>query len=186
MHIQDQYIDRYLIEACKKGNKPAQKKVFDHYVSGMLAVCKRYVRNDHDAEELLLNGFYKFFANLGGFEYKDERSTAAWLKKIVVNECLMFLRKGDKLTFVAEEFAGEVMLNETVFGGMNVNQLRKLIDTLPDGYRIVFNMYVIEGYDHREIGRALGVSESTSRSQLARAKVMLQKLLKENDIVYEQ
>ena len=179
-------MNRNLIEACKKGDKPAQKRVFEYYLGGMLAICKRYVKDNHDAEELLLNGFYKFFAGIDRFVYTDEKSTGAWLKKIMVNECLMFLRKKDKFIFSTGEFPADVVLDETVIDWLNADDLRKIIDTLPDGYRIVFNMYVIEGYDHKEIGKLLGISESTSRSQLARARAILQKLLKENKVAYEQ
>lgn len=158
--------------------------LFDTYSQSMLALCLRYVKNEHDAEELVLNGFYKVFTTIKRFVYVDERSTRAWIKRIMVNECLMFLRK-NKIAFAAEDQAADVKLDEQVFEKMNTDALLKLIDCLPDGYRIVFNMFVIEGYDHKEIAAILNITEGTSRSQLFRAKAALQKLLQENKTMYD-
>lgn len=178
-------MNRDIVEACQKGDRSAQKAFFEYYLGSMLALCKRYVKDGHDAEELALSGFYKLFAGIGRFSYIDERGTRGWVKKIIVNECLMFLRKQGNVIFTAEALAAEHPLDSRALDRLNADDLLKLIDTLPDGYRIVFNMYAIEGYDHSEIARVLGISESTSRSQLARARAILQKLLKENSIAYE-
>ena len=173
-----------IIAGCKKGDRQAQKVFFELYSKGMLALCRRYVKEHLDAEEMLLNGFYKFFANIGRFEYTDDGRTLAWLKNIMVNECLMLLRKKKLVTFTTGEHTEDMVLAEDVLGRMNTNDILKLIDTLPVGYRIVFNMYVIEGYDHKEIAAILEISEGTSRSQLSRAKTTLQKLIKESNLAY--
>ncbi|MFI5188626.1 MAG: RNA polymerase sigma factor [Chitinophagales bacterium] len=117
------------------------------------------------------------------FEYTDSRSIGAWLKRIMLNECFMFLRKNKDVTFVGEEVATEIVMDEEILAGMNANAVLQLINTLPDGYRVVFNLYFIEGYNHREIAELLKISEGTSKSQLSRAKVFLQKLLHEKQIV---
>lgn len=174
-----------IITGCKKGERWAQKSLFEIYSKGMLALCKRYVKDGKDAEELLLNGFYKAYTNIDRFVYTDDKGTGAWLKKIMVNECLMFLRNNSKIIFITDESEVDAIPDEQIIGKMNVDDILKLISTLPAGYRIVFNMYVIEGYDHREIADHLQITEGASRSQLSRAKAAIQKLLVQNRAVYE-
>lgn len=172
-----------IIANCKKGDRIAQKTLFDAYAKGMLLLCRRYVRDKEDAEEVLLNGFQKFFATIERFEYSGDNSIGGWLKKIMVNECFMFLRKNRNITFVEEEFAENITLDEEVFEKMNAGIILQLINALPDGYRMVFNLYVIEGYNHREIATLLNISEGGSKSQLNRAKAFLQKRLVNKQIV---
>ena len=173
------------IAGCKKGDKQAQKNLFEFYSKSLLYLCKRYVSNNHDAEDMLLKGFYKFFATIHQFEYIDDISLCAWLKKIMVNECLMFLRRDSKLRFAEDAVNVDVTLNEDVLESMHAKAIISMINTLPDGYRIVFNLFVVEGYTHNEIAQMLGISVGTSKSQLMRSKIYLQKLLKEKGIVYE-
>jgi RNA polymerase sigma-70 factor (ECF subfamily) len=175
-----------IIAACQSGDRTAQKKLFEVYSKGMLMVCSRYVKDCHVAEELLLNGFYKFFKTIDRFQYVDNNSIGAWLKKIMVNECLMHLRERKKVKFVPEEYGGEVGISEAVLEKLNANEILALINELPDGYRTVFNLYVIEGFSHKEIATMLGVSEGTSKSQLSKAKVFLQKILTSKEMVYER
>lgn len=175
----------HIISGCKKGDRLAQKNLFEFYSNGLLSVCKRYVQNTHDAEDMLLKGFYKFFSTIDKFEYIDDTRLLAWLRRIMVNECLMFLRSNNKMRFVGETEKANVMLNEDTFGNMNVKAILNVIGTLPDGYRVVFNLFVIEGYTHNEIAQTLGISAGTSKSQLMRAKIHLQRSLKDKGIVYE-
>jgi RNA polymerase sigma factor (sigma-70 family) len=175
-----------IIAGCMNGNKKAQKTLFEHYSKGMLLLCRRYVKDAHIAEDVLLSGFYKFFSSIGRFKYEDEKSVGKWLKKIMINECLLFLRAKKNIAFVAEEAAEEVILNEDVFEKMNASVILQLIKSLPDGYRLVFNMYVIEGYNHREIAEILEITEGASKSQLSKAKVFLQKLLQKQGSFYER
>ena len=179
------YMDHALIiSGCRQGDRQAQKKIFELYAQGLLAVCKRYVPNVHDAEELLLNGFYKFFSSVHTFEFRTEAGLSAWLNKIMVNECLMFLRRGSTMRFSEVETETGLAIAGDVWAGMNARALQDLINTMPDGYRVVFNLFVVEGFTHNEIAHLLGISAGTSKSQLMRAKLYLQRLLEKKGIVY--
>ncbi len=173
------------IAGCKTGNRLAQKQLFELYSKNMMLVCRRYVPNNHDAEELLLTGFLKFFESVGKFVYKNDSSLCAWLKQIMINECLMFLRKQNRIKIVEENQCTDVELDADTLSSINAKHILDVINNLPDGYRIVFNLFVIEGYSHSEIAQMLGISTGTSKSQLMRAKVSLQKLLTDKGMLYE-
>jgi len=175
-----------VIAGCKRGDRHAQKKIFDTYSKSLLLLCKRYVQNDHDAEELLLNGFYKFFASIKQFEYVSDTSLSAWLKRIMVNECLMHLRKAKSIRIVEAESSLDVSLDEEAWANIAAKEILGAISTMPDGYRLVFNLFVIEGYMHGEISAMLGITEGASKSQLMRAKIYLQKALIKKGVVYEK
>jgi len=149
-------------------------------------LCSRYVKDHHIAEEMLLNGFYKFFKTIDRFLYTDDNSISSWLKKIMVNECLMYLRDDRKIRFVQEEYAEEVGVNDVILEKLNTAVILKLINALPDGYRMVFNLYVVEGYTHKEIAQMLQISEGTSKSQLSKARMFLQKIVPQKKTVYER
>jgi len=166
-----------LIKEAKQGSAAAQKCLFDQLSGKMLTVCRRYVKNTEDAEELLLNGFYNFFKNLSAFNYQGDAALFMWLKKIMINECLMFLRKKNVFTIVTEAAAEEISLEEKALNNLSAKEIFDLIIQLPVGYRTVFNLSVIEGFGHREIASALNISEGTSKSQLSKAKSLLQKML---------
>lgn len=146
----------------------------------MLVVCMRYVKNLADAEELMLTGFYNFYRTIERFVYNGDSSISAWLKKIMVNECLMHLRKRGELIIVEERHAEELVAENSTLERMNANEIFKLVLALPAGYRTVFNLYVVEGYTHKEIAKLLGIAEGTSKSQLNKARAMMQQLIKEN------
>lgn len=175
-----------IIAACKTGDKSAQKQLFATYAKGMLLLCKRYVKDEHSAEELMMNGFYKFFSTIARFQYAGKDSVSAWMKRIMVNECLMFLRESRSIRIMSEEQAADLVLDESVFAAMSAQEILKLVGLLPDGYRTVFNLFVIEGYGHKEIAALLRVSEGTSKSQLNKAKQLLQKLLEQKRSGYER
>lgn len=170
------------IEGCKKQDRISQKYLFDTYSDGMLMVCLRYVRALHDAEEIMLNGFYSFFRAIAGFEYRGPGSVGGYLKKIMVNECLMFLRRKSALSMSAEDHAVDVPADDGQLARMAAGEILRLVMQLPDGYRTVFNLFVIEGYSHKEISALLGIAEGTSKSQLNKARMLLQKVLKETVI----
>ncbi|MCD6013355.1 MAG: hypothetical protein K0Q79_3217 [Flavipsychrobacter sp.] len=170
------------IEGCKRQDRISQKYLFDTYSDGMLMVCLRYVKNLPDAEELMLNGFYSFFKSIDRFVYNDKGSIGAWLKKIMVNECLMFLRKKNELRMVDEGHAEEIGVDGDL-SKINAREIFQLVMTLPSGYRTVFNLFCLEEYTHKEIAKMLGITEGTSKSQLNKARLMLQKMLKEKQIV---
>ncbi len=173
-----------LIREAKQGSAAAQKYLFDNWCGRMMTVCRRYVKNTEDAEELLLDGFYKFFKNISSFNYQGDGALYNWLKKIIVNECLMFLRKKNVFTILSEPGEEEMTLQEEALDNLSANEIFKMIIQLPVGYRTVFNLYEIEGMTHREISQLLNISEGTSKSQLSKAKALLQKMILKNDIGY--
>ena len=162
-----------LIEGCKQHNPKAQKALYDTYARKMMSVCLRYGSNRETAEDLLQEGFIKVFSAIGSFE--------GWMRRIFVNTALEYLRKNDILKESVEIDNTEVLqeVDYSAIERISADELMELIAELPPGFRTVFNMFVIEGYSHKEIGDALGITESTSRSQLTRAKRLLQKKLEE-------
>lgn len=162
------------IEGCRRQDRICQKYIFDRWSEGMLMLCMRYVKNLPDAEELMLNGFYAFYRSIDRFVYSTDSSITAWLRQIMVNECLMFLRRKDALNIVEEKYAEERSTDESFTSKMSTDELFRMILSMPAGYSTVFNLYVVEGYTHKEIGAMLNISEGTSKSQLSKARNMLQ------------
>ncbi len=165
--------DLTLVSECAKGNSKAQRALFDKFAPKMLAVCQRYLRNNQEAEDVLQDGFVKVFQKI--VDFKMEGSLEGWIRRIVVNTALDTIRKNKKLLddVQVEEVQYKVSFTDHQFDGMDLAQLMKLIDAMPDGYRIVFNMFAIEGYSHKEIADTLGVTENTSKSQYSRARAFL-------------
>lgn len=165
--------DLTLVNECAKGNSKAQRALFDKFAPKMLAVCQRYLRNNQEAEDVLQDGFVKVFQKI--VDFKMEGSLEGWIRRIVVNTALDTIRKNKKLLddIQVEEVQYKVSFTDHQFDGMDLAQLMKLIDEMPDGYRIVFNMFAIEGYSHKEIADTLGVTENTSKSQYSRARAFL-------------
>ena len=130
----------------------------------MMMLCLRYIVDQEDAKEALMDGFYSFFNNIQGFRYLGEGSVKAWLKKIIINQCLMQLRKNRYLIVAGKDIEQyeDTPLETNVFDNLTVQEIMKLVHALPDGYRTVFNLYVFEGRNHREIGELLHISENTS------------------------
>lgn len=166
-----------LIKEAKRGSAAAQKCLFDLFADRLMLLCVRYVKINEDAEEILLDGFYKFFKSLDSFSYRGEAELYVWLKRIMINECLMRLRKKNAFSIVTEAEAEDIPLQEEALNNLSAKEIFDLVVQLPVGYRTVFNLYVIEGLDHKEIAGMIGVSEGTSRSQLCKAKAVLQKNL---------
>ena len=166
-----------LVRGCVLKNEAAQKAVFDLYAAKMLGVCMRYARNNADAEDMLQDAFIKVFDKIK--QFKSEGSFEGWIRKIVVNTAL---KKYSLIRYDKEIIGHEGVDTEQFFSTeqgayahLSEKELLQLINNLPDGYRFVFNMYVIEGYSHDEIATMLGIQSGTSRSQLAKARMMLQK-----------
>ncbi len=177
-----------LIKEAKDGSIAAQQLLFDQLSPKLLILCRRYVKNAEDAEERMLDGFYKFFTNLQRFNYQNDSALLSWLKRIMINECLMQLRKKNVFNIVAESLANELSLDEDILDQLSADEIFGLIIQLPVGYRTVFNLYVIEGFDHKEIAAMLNISEGTSKSQLSKSRSLLQKMLlsKGNDHARQQ
>jgi RNA polymerase sigma factor (sigma-70 family) len=175
-----------LIIEAKQGSSAAQQLLFNQLADPMFLVCRRYVKNREDAEEVLLDGFYKFFRNLDSFNYMGEAALQAWIKKIMINECLMLLRKKNAFRMVTEISETEITLEEDFLNRLSATEILQLILQLPVGYRTVFNLYAVEGLGHAEIANLLGIAEGTSKSQLSKAKSLLQKMLLQKTGSYEQ
>ena len=173
-----------LVKEAKQGSATAQQCLFNLLSDKMMLVCRRYVKSPQDAEEVLLDGFYKFFKNLPAFHFQGEATLYAWLKKIMINECLMLLRKKNVFTIVTEAETSDIALEEEALNNLSAKEIFDLVVQLPVGYRTVFNLYVIEGMDHKEIAALLNIAEGTSKSQLSKAKLLLQKNLSQHGTGY--
>lgn len=167
--------DDYLLKGCRKGKSKAQKAVYDKYAPRFYSLCLRYARQREDAEEILANGFVKIFKNIKKF--RNEGSFEGWMRTIMVREALNFL-KAKRETLTPYEDDSLPWLHHDPADGENEEHLMTLVQHLPKGYRIVFNMYALEGYSHAEIAKELHISENTSRSQLLKARRQLQQQLK--------
>ena len=168
-----------LISACKEGDRKAQKRIFDSLAPKMMAVCLRYMGDRNDAEDVLQEGFISVFSKLDS--YSGQGSFEGWARKIFVNTALMHLRRTDalKLSDDISEARGTYSTEATPLQQMGYKELMRLIAALPPDSRTVFNMYVVEGYSHREIAKELGCTEATSRSKLQRARLRLQEMIGE-------
>ena len=175
---------KLIIKECKQQRLTAQKCLFDAFASPMFLLCKRYLKNTEIAEEVLMNGFVQLYKSLLKFNYVDDASTVSWIKKIMVNECLQELRKNQSFLTVTKDISEEKIVDNTVFDKISAEEIYKLISQLPTGYRTVFNLFEIEGCSHKEIANILKISEGTSKSQLSRAKQMLQDLIIKNNLSY--
>lgn len=168
--------DQEWIEGCKKGDSTAQRKVFDHFSGKMYAVCCRYVKDKMEAEDVLVTAFTKVFQRIS--QFKSEGSFEGWIRRIVVNESLTWLRQHKYMQVETDIEAADYEPDYQILEDhLQAEDLMKLIDGLPAGYKVVFNLYAIEGYSHKEIADQLGINENTSKSQLSRARVYLQKQL---------
>jgi RNA polymerase sigma-70 factor (ECF subfamily) len=174
--------DQELVLGCLREERKYQEALYARYSRRMYAVCLRYARHHLEAQDLLQDGFVKVFDKLHHF--RMEGSFEGWIRRIMVTTCISQYRKK---AFKQERFGLEQLPEEPVeplaLDAMGQAELQRLIGELPDGYRIVFNMFAIEGYDHSEISALLGCGESTSRSQLAKARRMLQQRLGTNNAV---
>ena len=162
-----------LIKKALKKNREAQQMLFNTYSPKMLSVCRYYIKDIQHAESTMLEGFYKVFTKLNS--YRDEGSFEGWIRRIMVRECIDFIRKESRVEFLSDQI--EIKENQpiTINSELEVNEIQELIDMLPEGYKMVFNMYAIEGYKHAEIAKILNISEGTSKSQLFKARKILQK-----------
>jgi RNA polymerase sigma-70 factor (ECF subfamily) len=162
-----------IIDLCLKRDRKAQEQLFKAYSGLMFSICRRYTNNIHEAEDILQEGFIRIFSYLSSYE--NTGSFEGWMKKIFINTALRTISKKS----ITHELNGfEVLPEESVepsiISRLSEEQLLNLISELPEGYRTVFNLYAIEGYSHREISEMIGTQESTSRSQLVKARRMLQ------------
>ncbi len=166
--------EKQLLSACLKGDRKAQKQLYDLFASKMYGVCLRYAKDESTAQDYLQEGFIRVFTHLDKF--RGEGSLEGWVRRIIVNTALEKLRKTDifKRSLEVEQMANLASDAAQVTDRMNADDLLHLVQTLPVGFRTVFNLYAIEGYTHQEIGELLHISEGTSKSQYSRARQWLQ------------
>ncbi len=158
--------------------KKGQKLLFDTYYHLMYSVALRYVRVKEDAQDVISEAFVRIFRGIENFEPRGNGSLVKWVKTIVINESLRFLNKNRKLIFSDDMNEADAEFTEDIEGNIDLEYLMKVVNNLPDGYRIVFLMYVVEGFSHKEIAEKLRISISTSKSQLFKARNLLVKKLK--------
>jgi len=184
-HLSD---DREVVKACLDGDQRAQRLLFERYSGRMLGICYRYCCNHEDASDAMQQGFIKVFRLLHKFHFKSRLET--WMTRIMINTAIDQFKKGlkfelyedaQKVSALGEEDHDFIEFDEET--EVKESDILDVIAELPDGYRVVFNMYAIDRASHREIASHLGISEGTSKSQLARARKLLQKLLKERGII---
>ena len=169
-----------LVERIRQKDQRAMSQLYQMYIGELSSVCYRYVPSGEDAKDVLQNSFVKIFTSLPTIDYRSEEALRGWMRRIVVNEALLFLRERRKLHF-------EPIMSQTTISDDEEPEserilpdvLHRLVSQLPDGYRTVLNLYVFEGYSHRQIAELLGITESTSASQLYFAKRLLGRRIKE-------
>ncbi len=168
--------DEELVERCQKNEARAQKELYERFASKMLVVCKRYVVRYEIAEELMSNGFIKAFKAVTNLEKVS--SFGGWLRQIMVRECLDYL-KSVKLEYASFDEILQTPASKEfdIQAELQAEDLLKIVENLPAGYRTVFNLYAIEGFKHFEIAQLLGISESTSKTQLMKSRDCLQKMI---------
>jgi len=174
LHIHDK-----LIEECRRGSRTAQFRLYELYSKAMLNTAYRIMGNREEAEDMLQEAFTDCFRKIG--TYRTDSTFGAWLKTIVINRCITRLRKREAELVYVEDYSWHEMQQEepqeTAWPAPQV--IAKAVDRLPEGYRVVFSLYLLEGYDHTEISQILGISESTSKTQYLRAKEKLKRILSE-------
>ena len=169
----------HIINQCKSQDPDAQKVLYDLYKDTLYAVCLRYIKSSHDAEDVFIDACYKIFTKIDHF--KGEGSFEGWMRRIMVNESLMFLRKKTNLHLTVELPDKEIADSQEDEDDMSFDDIMKVLDELPVGYRTIFNLYVFEDMKHREIAEMLGISINTSKSQLILAKKRLYEILKKKE-----
>lgn len=166
-----------LIRRCLAGNPAAQRELYEAFKVPLFRVCLRYAKDRSEAEDMLQDGFIKIFQDLKN--YRGTGVFAGWMRKVMVNTALQHLRKQKKMfpSIDLQEVHDQFETDEDIHSDLNAKALTQLVQQLPAGYRAVFNLYVIEGYSHQEIAQQLGITTSTSKSQLFKAKASLRGLL---------
>lgn len=166
--------EKELIELAVDNNRHAQHKIYSKFSPKMLSVCRQYIKDIHQAEDIMITAFMKVFANLKNF--KHEGSFEGWIRRIMINECISFIRVQKKVNYIEDDLVlgrDEESYNN-IESQIALEDIQSLIDNLPEGYKMVFNLYAIEGFKHQEIAQMLGINEGTSKSQLSHARKMLQ------------
>lgn len=167
-----------LIKQCANKDKKAQEEVYRLYSGKLFALCLKYSRNKTEAEDNLQDGFITIFNKIKQFRHKG--SFEGWMKRIVINTALQTYRQKNVLNLVHEEYVSDEVVVELEEEDISLDYLLNLIQNLPNQYRLVFNMYILDGYSHKEVSKKLGISEGTSKSNLSRARAILKKRIEED------
>ena len=169
--------DRELLEACLRRDSKAQATLYQQYKGRFFGICRRYAQNREDAEDLFQDAFVKVFLNISEVRNADQMS--AWIRRVVVNVCIDYYHKKVSLTNIEEipDLPTQDWESDSIIGQMSNQELLGAVNELPDGARMIFNLYVIDGYSHQEIAKMLNITEGTSKSQLFFAKKLLRKKL---------
>ena len=173
--------EKQLLKKVIAGNREAQKALYEKHAPKMLSVCRQYIKDIHFAEDVMVSGFVKVFKNLSSFEHRG--SFEGWIRKIMVRESISYLRKKQFVVFDDDIYERNNTDCISISSSLDVEHIQVLIDDLPEGYKMVFVLYAVEGYKHAEIAQMLGIAESTSKSQLFKARRMLQEKLKKQNIL---
>ena len=178
--------DEVMLNGCLNNIASAQEALYARFSPRMLGVCYRFARNKEDAEDMLQEGFIKVFSQIK--QFRGQGALEGWIRRIIVHTCINILKKNKKFNESVDLiYAGNIYLNEhNIPSILQAKQVVEAIRLLPMGYKTVLNLYAIEGYSHKEIGQMLDIEESTSRSQYTRAKVMLEHLLIDRNIIEKQ
>jgi RNA polymerase sigma factor (sigma-70 family) len=172
MLLEYKYTIDDLVKRCKAGERKAQELLYKQFASKMLGVCLRYATDRMEAEDMLQNGFIKVFQKIG--DYRNEGSFEGWIRRIMVHSSIEYYRKHHKMMQMVElDNSNTSSVDSLAIAGIAAKDLLLLIQQLAPGYRIVFNLYAIEGYSHKEIAAIAGITEGASKSQLSRARAVL-------------
>lgn len=170
--------EQQLLKGCKLGDRTYQKLLYEQYAATMFGICLRYASDYHQAEDILQEGFVKVFRQIR--QFRSEGSFEGWMKRIFVTTAIGQYRQNmryKRLFLNVDTYFDDISLDPSVFQELAANEIIQSIHKLPAGYRAVFNLYIIEGYNHKEISQLLGITEGTSKSQLARARKALQQMI---------
>ena len=173
----EKFSDKDLVKACLSNSREAQKVFYHRFATRAYGICLRFSQGNNQAEDILQEGFIKVFSNLGKFRF--EGSLEGWIKRIVVNVAIDFVKKNVKHSQELNESVDETcdIFEDEVISNLSAEDLMKMIQELPDSKRLIFNLYAYEGYAHKEIAEMLGISVMTSKSQYCKAKKILQERL---------
>lgn len=170
------YTEADIIKGCIKGERSCQKSLYEHFASKMLGVCMRYAKDKSEAEDMLQEGFLKVFLNINKF--KNEGSFEGWVRRIMIFTAINVYKY--RLRKYKEDFDHEehdAPYNDGIIDKISAKEIMMLMHQMPEGYKVIFNLYTVEGYTHKEIAKMLGIAEGTSKSQYSRARQFLQQAL---------
>ena len=173
--------EKQLIKKAIDGNSDAQQRLYTTHAPKMLSVCRQYIKDIHFAEDVMVNGFLKVFTHLGTFKFQG--SFEGWVRRIMIRESISYLRKQQFVVYDDEVYEKQEQQANIQTTDLDTEHIQRLIDALPQGYKMVFVLYTVEGYKHKEIAEMLDISESTSKTQLLKARRLLQEQLKKQNII---